>query len=44
MAGMNTRRILLGGLAARIVIFGLEGITSQWYNEAMQSILETHGR
>ena len=42
MDGVNTRRLLLSGLAAGVVIWLLEGAMSVTYMDDMERVLESH--
>lgn len=42
MGGINVKRWLIGGLAAGVVIFFLEGLGTSLYGEAMDATLAEH--
>jgi hypothetical protein len=43
MGGIDTKRWLLGGLAAGVLIWLLEGLASMLYMDDMKTALEAHG-
>jgi hypothetical protein len=43
MGGMDTKRWLLGGLAAGVLIWLVEGLASMLYMDDMKAALEAHG-
>ena len=43
MAGINFKRWLLGGAAAGVIVFVLEGIAGTFYMEPMNTAMEAHG-
>jgi len=42
MSGMNANRIAVGGVAAGVVIFVIEGVASQFYMGSMEDALAAH--
>ncbi len=44
MAGMNLRRILVGGIVAGLIVFVCEGIANMFYDEQVTAALTEMGR